>query len=334
MNSYFTPEKLEQFKRLLHSLPAAIPYAGHAYSHNEQSAEAAELAELVKYGMSLGVEHKKEMLAALGDLSQRFQEYSSQLASTASKSSKPTLLTVIIPCGGKGASLFPMTQVMPKCLVLVEQKPIIQHIIDMYFARKDIFAKVIVATDEYHDAINHCINACGYGDFVEVVNTKSNSVPECLITLNTKIETRQFVLHFSDILIADPSWDHLLSIHEINRDHHNQIGTLLCSRYYPLAIGVITESSAAGLLDSFEEKPQNLTNEKLANIAVAVLEKEIIAKYCAKSDQNFFKETIGKAISGKEKICLHKVEKWFHVQDWNSLYRLQKDKLHSTLLSA
>ncbi len=314
--------------RLLQSLPAAVPYAGDVYNAYLNAAELQKFDLTLEEIKTAIRNHNEELMSGMGELTERFLQLSIMIERE-SPSVKKSKLTVVIPCGGLGGNLFPMTQVMPKVLVLIKNKSLLQHIIDSFYCKyQEYFEKIIVVTGKYHDAISYNIKQGGYGDFVECYHAgKENpSVSEILIDLvRTSRVTDRFVLHYNDILIPNLDWGHVVETYVSQKKFLKQIGMLLCSNYYPLGIGVIT-GGEPNLLGEFVEKPQDLAADLLANTAVGIFEKSVIDKYCESNDKSFFCEPITRIKNSKENIYLHRVGTWFHVQDWNALYRIQNDK--------
>ena len=308
--------------RILRSIPIELPLVGHIIAEylNSQEREAAKASIL-----ALNRQQHLELLSELGELRGRFDVLQAYFSVDGKNSHIGSKLTIVIPCGGESVGLFPMTEVMPKCLVIVNDRSVLQHIIDSFAQHIELFEKVIVATTGHHAAIEQNVLQGGYDGFVECLHVESKSVPDCLLKLQSQIKTSRFLLHYHDILIPDPNWKYVLQQYDIQQGQHSQIGTLLCSDYYPIGIGVITEGEP-GLLEKLDEKPKRLSLG-YANIAVAVFETVAINKYCMNADKNFFSETIRRMQVGNEKVCLHKVGTWFHVQDWTALYRLQRENL-------
>ena len=309
-------------RSVLRSLPAAVPHVGAAYANFLTDQQLQEIKDAIE---RLSEEQKKSLSNDL-EFRDKFSLLEKILLSPdKSYTMPPFKLTVVIPCGGKGGNLFPMTQVMPKCLVFIKERTLLQHIIDPFYQAQDLFEKVIIVTGDYHDAIQLNVQQGGFGDFVECRHIGNPSVSAGLMQIAPLIETDKFLLHYNDILIHEPNWKKVIDTYALQHKYHSQIGTLLCSNYYPLGVGVITEGPQ-GTLKCFEEKPQHLAPDKLINIAVAIFEKRTIKDYCVASDSTFFRETLDR-IKNRETLCLHKVDKWHHVQDWNALYRLQHEHL-------
>jgi hypothetical protein len=346
----------DKFIILLKSLPAMIPTGGKAYAHFQTEVSIDEVKGMIEVLSDLNADQHEKLFSELGNISEvkdtlnwlrnlnekqheillskfgnmaeKFELLEIVIKNKYQEYDKPnrSKITVVIPCGGKGGNLFPMTQVMPKCLVIVNNKTLLQHILDSFHKHAHLFDKVIVTTGDYHDAISHKVEQCRLGDFVECRHVQSSSVPHSLRLIRNEIASDRFLLHYNDILISDPKWEQIVDTYELHKKHHKQIGTLLCSQFYPLGIGVIS-AGHDGLMKDFEEKPDYLAHGKYANIAVAIFETRTIDKYCKDQDTTFFKETIKRMQDHKEPISLQQVEKWFHVQDWNALYNLQHGRL-------
>ena len=299
--------------------PTAIPYAGNIYAQFLASEATEDLKALLNELKTLSQEERKSLDTTNSELT-KIQEAINQLISSKGTKEK---LTVVLPAGGEGGSLFPVTQVMPKCLVIVGNKSMIQHIIDPFYHHPDLFDKVIVMTGKYSKAIEENIKQGNYGDFVECKNISGKTLPDALLKLKDHLPKKPFLIHYNDVLIEDCDWNHIHNRYFEYQERCKHIGMLLCSRYYPfpLGIGVIKEGKTDRLL-SFTEKPKQLVGDNLANLAVAIFEPEFF-NYMEADHRGLFEDTIGSVIAAKRTISLYRIEKWHHVQDLKALYHLQ-----------
>jgi NDP-sugar pyrophosphorylase family protein len=306
---------IQKIKSLLLAIPASTPVVGASYSSYMTTEQINALEELIK-------QLSDDQMQSLLRMEARHSQMLTEIRIDASRNSMPRLekMDVVIPCGGQGGSLFPMTQVMPKCLVMIKNKSILQHIIDVYFQNRDKFRRVIVTTGDYHEAISCNASQGGFGDFVECVHVGSMHVSATLLHLNDRLSNR-FVMHYNDILIPQITWNRIIERYDSDYRHLKQMGMLITSRNYPLKVGVVIEQN--GIITSFTEKPKTLGGDKAVNTAVAIVEKIVVEKYCKDDKTPFYEDTIGKILQDKENICSYHVDQWFHVQDWNALWDIQ-----------
>lgn len=307
----------EILKEIAKSSLTAVPYGGKIISQILADKETKEIKDILQGIQSLSQKEISELKIANEELEKIKGEIEKILEEKHSKSK----ITVIIPVGGDGGSLFPITSVMPKCLVTVGHKSMLQHIIDSFCSYKDIFKRIIVITGKYSDAIIENVRQGSYEDFVECKKMDAPTLPAAIKELKYEIGEAPFLLHYNDVLIEDINWGLVYNRYVENSKRPKHIGMLLCSRYYPIGIGVIHEGDYE-VLETFEEKPQYLVGVALANLAVAIFEPEFLT-FIEKDHKGIFESTIQKVIDSKEIITLHKVGKWHHVQDLKALYNLQ-----------
>ncbi|MFC1484337.1 sugar phosphate nucleotidyltransferase [Candidatus Neomarinimicrobiota bacterium] len=309
----------EILDKVVKASPAGIPYAGSVYAQALANKGTDDLKALLNEIKTLSQREIVGLNTTNSEL-QKIQETLNDLISSKRTKDK---LTVVVPAVGEGGSLFPLTQVMPKCLVTIGNKSMIQHIIDPFYHHTDLFDKVVVMTGKYSEAIEENVKQGGYGDFVVCKNISGKTIPDTLLKLKDHLPKEPFLIHFDDVLIEDCDWNHIHSRYFEYKERRKHIGMLLCSKYYPfpLGIGVINEGET-DILENFAEKPEQLVGGNLANLAIAIFEPEFF-DYLEADHKGLFEDTIGAIISAKRTISLYRIEKWHHVQDLKALYDLQ-----------
>jgi glucose-1-phosphate cytidylyltransferase len=158
-------------------------------------------------------------------------------------------MKIAILCGGHGKRLRPYTEEIPKVLVPINGKPILEHILDLYLSR------------QFHDFIL-CI---GYkGEKIrEFVAKKSLNQSVCSITFSDSGErasmlTRIYRLeeHFDDrIMISYGDTLTNLDIHkflEFHKTKHVPVSIVAAKIQSPFGL---VEYDEDGLVSSFNEKP-------------------------------------------------------------------------------
>ncbi len=159
-------------------------------------------------------------------------------------------LPIVIMAGGKGTRLRPITNVLPKALIPIGEKTIMERIMDSFLQMGSNRFYVSVnhkaeMIDYYFKKLNHpdyCI--CFFNE------EKPLGTAGSLSLLKGKINEPFFVSN-CDILI-DQDYGEILRYHESNK---NEITLVAAMKSYPIPYGVIY-TRENGLLDNIEEKPE------------------------------------------------------------------------------
>lgn len=159
-------------------------------------------------------------------------------------------LPVVIMAGGRGTRLAPLTNVWPKPLIPVNEKTIIEDIMDKFvevgcnefYLSVNYKAKVI---KQYFENINSSCYQISY-----IQEKKPLGTAGSLYLLRDKIHSTFFVSN-CDILIDED----YAAIYEYHRTHHNEITIVAAIRSFPIPYGTI-ETGEGGQLKSIQEKPE------------------------------------------------------------------------------
>jgi dTDP-glucose pyrophosphorylase len=156
---------------------------------------------------------------------------------------------VVIMAGGKGTRLEPFTQVLPKPLIPVGGKPVINHIIDRFRA---------FGANEFCITINH-MSKIMRAYFDEKPSDYSIVFAEeeipCgtaggLTLLADKLNKPFFVTNCDIIIEADYT-----SIYNYHKKNNNDITLVACTKQYNIPYGVC-ELDVMGNLAKIDEKPE------------------------------------------------------------------------------
>lgn len=176
-------------------------------------------------------------------------------------------LPVVIMAGGKGTRLAPLTNVLPKPLIPIGKKTMIEDIMDRF---------VDSGCNEFHISINYKAEMIRYYlDSLMNSSYKINYFQEekpsgtagSLHMLRDKIDSTFFVSN-CDIII-DQDYADILTYH---RDNKNEITIVAALKSYPIPYGTLTTNNE-GLLESIEEKPEYIFK---INTGLYVLEAHLI----------------------------------------------------------
>lgn len=176
-------------------------------------------------------------------------------------------LPVVIMAGGQGKRLKPLTNILPKPLIPIRDKTIIENILDSF---------ITCGSNNFHITINYKAEMIKYY-FSQLVNSNYNidffhevkplGTAGSLRLLKNKINSTFFVTN-CDILI-DEDYSEVLRYH---RENNNELTVVAALKHYPIPYGIL-ESRDNGLLQSIIEKPE-LTFK--INTGVYILEPQLI----------------------------------------------------------
>ena len=177
-------------------------------------------------------------------------------------------LPVVIMAGGKGTRLKPITNVIPKPLVPIGDKTILEEIMDQFetIGCKKFYMSVNYKSDMmrfYLDQLEHKYDI----DFFEEI--KPLGTIGSVSLLKGKIDTPFFVSN-CDIVIDQDMRD----VYDYHRENHNDLTIVTAVKSFRIPYGVI-ETGEDGLMTTLKEKPE-LTY--MINTGVYILNPECIAE--------------------------------------------------------
>ncbi len=175
-------------------------------------------------------------------------------------------LPVVIMAGGKGTRLKPITNVIPKPLIPVGDKTILEEIMNQFegIGCKKFYMSVNYKSDMmrfYLDQIEHHYDI----DFFE--ETKPLGTIGSVSLLKGKITTPFFVSN-CDIIIDQDYRD----VYEYHKNNHNDITIVTAVKSFRIPYGVI-ETGEDGLMTGLQEKPEQTY---MINTGVYILNPELI----------------------------------------------------------
>jgi mannose-1-phosphate guanylyltransferase/phosphomannomutase len=183
---------------------------------------------------------------------------------------RDSAMKAAILAGGAGTRLYPITSYVPKTLIPIAGRYVIEHIID-YLKRYGIRDLVMLISENEHELLrNHLGTGERYGVNVEY------SVAERIGTAGAlgaaaNILGDRFVVYYGDVL-TDMNLKEMIDFH-ISR---NAVCTVALSTTVPIEYGV-AKVAADGKITYFEEKP--VLSEYPISMGIDILEKEALT-YC------------------------------------------------------
>jgi dTDP-glucose pyrophosphorylase len=202
--------------------------------------------------LKLMQEHRIECMPILGDNQQLVTVYLWDDVFVSAKRSDGIKLglPVIIMAGGQGARLKPLTNILPKALIPIGEKTIIEQIMDNFC---EVGCNTFYISINYRaEMIKHYFSTLK-SDSYKITFLQENiplGTAGSLHLLRGKVNST-FFLSNCDILIDQD----ILDILEYHRSTKNEITIVAALKHYPIPYGIL-QTSCEGLLESITEKPE------------------------------------------------------------------------------
>jgi dTDP-glucose pyrophosphorylase len=222
---------------------------------------------------------------------------------------------VVIMAGGKGERLKPITNIIPKPLVPLGERPIVQIIMDQFskYGSKSFFLTVNYKAEMIQDYINQIER-----DY-EVTYIKEDfplGTAGSLSLLKGKLHETFFISN-CDILI-DQDYGEVLKWHKENR---NEITSIAAIKNYNIPYGTLTMKED-GLLEDIQEKP-DLTF--YVNAGVYLMEPHLLNEI--PENKLFHITTLMEQVkSRKGRVGVYPVSEgsWMDIGNWIEYNKTQK----------
>lgn len=218
-------------------------------------------------------------------------------------------LPVIIMAGGRGTRLKPLTNVLPKPLIPLGDKTILEEIILNF--KESGCSDFYISLNYKSDMVRH------YFENIEIKNTNLHYFEEekplgtagSLHLLRNKIRSTFFVSN-CDILI-EQDYSEILSYH---KENSNELTMVAAMKLFPIPYGTV-ESGENGALESITEKPE-LTFK--INTGFYIMEPNLLGDI---PENEFYHITdlIEKLRREKRRVGVFPVSgtSWRDIGDWN-----------------
>ncbi len=159
-------------------------------------------------------------------------------------------LPVVIMAGGKGTRMKPLTYVIPKPLIPIGEKTIIEEIMNRF---------IEVGCNDFYLSVNYKAETIKH--YFEQLNNKKYNISYfsekkplgtagSLYLIKDKITTTFFVSN-CDIIINE-DYSEILKYH---KENNNELTIVSALKYYPIPYGTI-ETGSNGVLKNLKEKPE------------------------------------------------------------------------------
>lgn len=198
------------------------------------------------------IEHRTESMPVIDDKGylKKILYWEDIIGSSQQQEYKKINLPVVIMAGGQGSRLKPLTNVLPKPLIPIGDKTLIEDIMDSFakFACKKFYISVNYRADFIKYYLNNLSDHKYDLNFFE--ETKPLGTAGSLHLLEGKINSTFFVTN-CDILI-DQDYSEILQYHYENK---NELTIVAALKTYSIPYGTI-QTGEKGLLKKIKEKPE------------------------------------------------------------------------------
>ncbi len=228
--------------------------------------------------------------------------------------------SVIIMAGGKGTRLQPFTHILPKPLIPIKGKAIIEHILDKFnsYGVNNFFISI-----NYKSSLIEAYFKELKPDYK--INFIRENLPlgtaGILSKLNKKFKEPVFISN-SDIIIDTD----LVDIYDFHKKNKNEITVVASAKNYEIPYGVC-KINKKGFLTNIAEKPKF---NFLANTGLYIINPKIL-NFIPKNKRFDMTDLIKKVKILKKRIGVYPIdeESWTDIGQWNE-YKLAVEKLNNS----
>ncbi|MCK5691817.1 MAG: nucleotidyltransferase family protein [Bacteroidales bacterium] len=221
-------------------------------------------------------------------------------------------LPVVIMAGGKGTRLKPLTNVLPKPLIPISDKTMLEEIFDRFNQHGS--SRFFISVNYKSDLIRYYVKSLNLDDEISFFEEKKPlGTAGSLSLLKGQLQETFFVSN-CDILI-EQDYSEILSFH---RENENEITIVAALRHFPIAYGTI-ETEENGLLTKLLEKPE-LTFK--INSGMYILEPHLIEDIPVDEFYNITDLIIKLQQQGR-KVGVFPISQnsWIDIGDWSQYSR-------------
>lgn len=225
-------------------------------------------------------------------------------------------MKVVILAGGKGTRLAEFTHRIPKPMVTVGSKPILEHLINYYisFGFKDF----IIASGYKHKVINNYFKKKKFSANIDVINTGIKTLTGTRLKKLSNVLKETFMLTYGDGL-SNVDLSELLKFHKKNKKKITLTAVHPAARFGELNI-------KNGIVSRFQEKPQ--MQKGWINGGFFVVEPEFL-KFIGNKNVMLEREPLTKAVKTRNLAAFQHKDFWFcmdTVRDKQVLDNMVKNK--------
>lgn len=225
-------------------------------------------------------------------------------------------IPVVIMAGGQGSRLDPFTRVLPKPLIPIGEKPVVEIIIENFlrYTAGDVY---LILGHKAEMVRSYFDNAVSKFRLTYIHEGDSPLGTAGGLRLLPKQFPRTFFLSNCDTVIT-ARYDDLYAFHRDNKYDITIVGSI---QHHTVPYGVIRINSR-GALKAIEEKPEY---DFLVNTGMYVIERSVL-RFIASSKPFHVTDLIKKVRAHKGRVGVYPVSEksWFDVGQWESYRKTTK----------
>jgi mannose-1-phosphate guanylyltransferase/phosphomannomutase len=207
-------------------------------------------------------------------------------------------LKAAILAGGAGTRLYPLTAYVPKALIPIGSRYVIEYILD-YLRGYNVLDVVMLISENESDLLrNHLGDGARFGLKIEYSVADRTGTAGALSAAASSLGDR-FLVYYGDVL-TNLDLSDMIEFHERN----DALCTIAMSKSVPMDYG-IAKVAQNGRVEYFEEKP--ILKEYPVSMGILVCEKEIL-QYC-KPNTDISHDTIPTLIREKKPVFAYLTQK-------------------------
>ena len=230
------------------------------------------------------------------------------------------LTKAVILCGGKGLSLRPYTYELPKAMIPVKGRPLLEHTIEGL--REQGIRDIVLTIDYLGEKIEqHFGDGSKLGVKIQYIRLgKPVGTAASLRATKDVVGTQPFLLLYGDVL-TKVLYQDLIDFHS---EQKKLLTMALTSVADPSAMGAV--SLRGSKVVAFTEKPKsNATVSRLVSAGIFVISPEIFAKLLAKTPLSLEQDVFPKLIEDSEVDGFVFDAPWYDITTPENYERLLKE---------
>jgi len=219
----------------------------------------------------------------------------------------PPVTKVLILAGGEGVNFRPLTYELPKALIPIKGKPLLEHTFDLL--KKYNLTDIVLSVGHLGDKIRQYFgDGSRFGVHLTYLEQKqARGTAQPVKQAQSVIGDKRFLLIYGDVL-ADIDLRDLVEFHSAQ---HSIVTMALASVEKPGSWGVANLKGS--LIAGFVEKPVKMkTTSHLVNAGIYVCEPELF-NYISKSAVRLEQEVLPKLVSAKQLVGYPFSGSWYDV---------------------
>ena len=226
---------------------------------------------------------------------------------------------VVIMAGGKGSRLDPFTKILPKPLIPIGEKPVIEVIMEKFY--RFGFHKFTYTLNYKKEYLKLFLRENNFAYTIDMVEEEDfMGTAGSLSLLKDKIKDSFFIVNCDSVVDVD--YGQVLKWH---KEHEAAITIIGCHNEVKIPFGVLQMSG--GRLKKILEKP---VQDVIVNTGVYVMEPDIISLIPNKKHMDM--NTLIDSVARKRKVAIYPIcGGWFDMGQWSeykkNLYMLEQDKI-------